>query len=68
MNKFKIVQKNVLSAISESSLTEFEKQDIFNYLFWNLAWDFDCNDYSKSTVDIPEFMYERKEINKNEIL
>lgn len=56
MDKFIIVQMNILRCISESILTEQEKQDIFSYLFWNLAWDFDIDKYSKSLVDIPSFM------------
>lgn len=55
MDKFFKVQKNILRTISESLLTEREKQDVFNYLFWNLAWDFDYDKYSKPLVDIPIF-------------
>lgn len=56
MDKFMIVQMNILRAVSESLLTEQEKQDIFSYLFWNLAWDFCIDKYSKSLVDVPSFM------------
>lgn len=65
MYKFINVQMNILRAVSESLLTEQEKQDVFGYLFWNLAWDFDIDKYSKSLVDIPSFM--KQERRKNEI-
>lgn len=65
MDKFFLVQMNILRAVSESLLTYCEKQDIFNYLFWNLAWDFDIDKYSKSLVDVPKF--EQFELDKDKV-
>lgn len=56
MKKFKDIQTNILKIVTSSDLSNKDKQDILNYLFWQLCWDFDLDYYSISLVDIPNFI------------